>query len=486
MTHSSRTVIEQGIAKFNDSRIDRVFKLQSDYAIELRSASIAQRKEVLNKFLSVIEKYTSEIVEAGKRDFNKPETETLISEVFPVVHEIKHTLKHLRKWAKPKKVSATKVTFGTKSKVVFEPKGVSLIISPWNYPINLTFGPLASAIAAGNTAMIKPSEFTPNMSAVISKIVKECFEDKHVSVFEGELETSLALLNKPFDHIFFTGSPQVGKSVMAAASKHLSSVTLELGGKSPVVIDETTNLKKTAGKVAWGKFTNNGQTCIAPDYVLIHQSKLNEFVSEMKSAISSAYGTSIKSNSDYARVVNIPHTLRVKGLLDDGKKQGGKVVIGGEVDVDQRYISPTVVVGDSSSLEFINSRLMQEEIFGPVLPIITYRDINQAIAHINSTPKPLALYIYSENKQVVDRVLQQTSSGGSCINTNMMQFLHSNLPFGGVNNSGIGNAHGEYGFKAFSHERAVLEDKFTSNHLLYPPYTSRVKSLVKLLSKYAS
>lgn len=486
MSSSPHQIIDQGLAKFTGSRIESVFKLQSDYALELRSSTVAQRKEILKKFLEVMERYVPQIVEAGKKDFNKPETETLISEVFPVIHEIKHTLKHLKKWAKPKKVSATKVTLGTKSKVVYEPKGVSLIISPWNYPINLTFGPLVSAIAAGNTAMIKPSEFTPNMAKVISAIVKECFDDKYVSVFEGDVDVSLALLDKPFDHIFFTGSPQVGKSVMAAAAKHLTSVTLELGGKSPVVIDETTNLQKTAGKIAWGKFSNNGQTCIAPDYVLIHESKLDVFVSEMKASISLAYGSNIKHNDDYARVVNIAHTKRIKGLLDDGVINGGEVVIGGDADIDQRYISPTVVVGDSSSDAFMNSRLMLEEIFGPVLPVITYKSLEQVVSQINSLPKPLAIYVYSENRKNIDRVLQQTSSGGSCINTNMVQFLHSNLPFGGVNNSGIGSAHGEYGFKAFSHERAVLEDKVTMNHMLYPPYNSRVKSIVKLISKYAS
>ncbi len=479
-----KKVVENTIEVKVEERIGKIFQLQTEQSLVLRSSTVAERKLVLQKFLSVIEKYTSEIVEAGQKDFNKPETETLIAEVFPVVHEIKHALKHLSSWAKPKKVSSTKATFGTKSKVVYEPKGVSLIISPWNYPVNLTFGPLVSALAAGCTAIIKPSEFTPHMSKVISKIVDEAFDEKLVAVFEGEVDVSLALLECPFDHIFFTGSPQVGKSIMVAAAKHLSSVTLELGGKSPVVVDETTDLEKTAGKIAWGKFANNGQTCIAPDYVIVHESKVDELVTTLKQTISNAYGASPKTNDDYGRIVNRAHTNRIKDLIDDGIKNEGLVVVGGEIDVKDRYISPTVVVGKYGDKKFLNSKLMTEEIFGPVLPIISYREIGEVINQINSMPKPLALYMYSENKSLTDYVLQRTSSGGACINTNMVQFLHGNLPFGGVNNSGIGNAHGEFGFKAFSHERAVLEDKFTSNHMLYPPYTKRVKSFVKFVNKY--
>jgi len=468
------------------SRINTIFNKQSEHALELRSHTIQQRKAVLKRFLKTIEKHTQAIVEAGKKDFNKPEVEVMLAEIFPVVHEIKHSLKHLSKWMKAKRVSPTKATFGSKSKVIYEPKGVSLIISPWNYPVNLTFGPLVSALAAGNTAMIKPSEFTPNMAKVISDIVSECFDEKEVAVFEGEVDVSLALLEKPFDHIFFTGSPQVGKSVMAAAAKHLTSVTLELGGKSPVVIDGSANIKKAAQKVAWGKCSNNGQTCIAPDYILVQENVLDTFVDELKEAITGAYGEQIKDNPDYGRVVNIAHTKRIKGLLDDGLVNDGEVVFGGEINVDERYIGPSLVVGKKGSEKFLSSRLMQEEIFGPVLPIITYRETNEAIAHINAQPKPLALYVFSENKVTTNTIIQKTSSGGVCINENVIHFLHGNLPFGGVNNSGIGNSHGEYGFKAFSHERAVLEDKFLSNRMLYPPYTKNVTSLAKFMTKYFS
>jgi len=486
MNELSNIVIAQGLNEPSEDKVNAIFNQQKEYALELRSSSINDRKAILKKFITIFEKYTPEMIEAGKKDFNKPETETLLSEIFPVIHEAKHTIKHLAKWAKPKKVATTKVSFGTKSKIIYEPRGVCLIVSPWNYPINLSFCPLISAIAAGNTAIIKPSEFTPHLSNVITNIINECFDKKHVAVFEGNVDVSLVLLEKPFDHIFFTGSPQVGKSVMAAAAKNLTSVTLELGGKSPVIVDETTNLSKTAGKIAWGKFTNSGQTCIAPDYVLVHESKLNELIFELKKSITAAYGSNIKNNVDYGRIVNVAHTKRIEALVNDGVNNAGKIIFGGEVDSDQRYISPTLIVGDFSNDTFINCSLMQDEIFGPVLPIIPYKDINDAIAQINKLPKPLALYVFSKNRNTVDQVLQQTSSGGSCINTSIIHFIQSNLPFGGVNNSGIGSAHGVYGFKAFSHERGVLEDKFTSNHFLYPPYTSKVKSLVKLIFKYAA
>ena len=468
------------------SRIDHVFNKQTEYALKLRASSLEERTLVLKRLLKVVEKYTPNIIDAGIKDFNRPEAETLSSEVFPVIHEIKHAIKHLKKWSNPKKISATKLTFGTKSKVVYEPKGVCLIISPWNYPANLTFGPLASALAAGNTAIIKPSELTPSMSKVISSIVTECFDEKYVSVFTGEVEVSISLLEKPFHHIFFTGSPQVGKLVMAAAAKHLSSVTLELGGKSPVIVDETINLDKTAAKIAWGKYTNSGQTCIAPDYVLVQEDQLQALVSGLQTAITQFYGDDIKGNPDFGRIVNLAHTKRIKSLINEATEKGGEIVFGGDVDETQHYISPTLLVGDFTSSEFLNSRLMQEEIFGPVLPILAYRDLGEAVTYINKLPKPLALYLYSDDRATVDSVIEKTSAGGTCINTNLVHFIHSHLPFGGINNSGIGHAHGEYGFKAFSHERAVLEDKFSFNHLLYPPYTSKVKLLLKFLIKYVS
>lgn len=486
MNDAAKKVVDHKTLNDTGAHINKVFNQQREYALELRESSVDDRKALLKKFLAVFEKYEPEIFEASYKDFNKPEAEALLGEIFPVKHEIKHTIRHLSAWAKPKKVSATMATFGTSSKVMYEPKGVCLIISPWNYPVNLTFGPLVSAIAAGNTAMIKPSEFTPHLAAVITKIVKECFDERHVAVFEGEVDVALALLEKPFDHIFFTGSPNVGKSIMAAAAKNLTSVTLELGGKSPVIVDETAKIKEAAGKVIWGKCSNNGQTCIAPDYLLVQESVSGELIQALTQSIKDAYGDDIKGNEDYARIVNQSHTQRIKALMDDGIAKGGHVSVGGEVDIEERFITPTIITGSSNDHQFLESRLMQEEIFGPVLPVITYTDIGDAIHLVNNLPKPLALYMYSEDKSKVENVLKRTTAGGSCVNTNLVQFLHSNLPFGGVNNSGIGNAHGEYGFKAFSHERAVLEDKHSVNHMLYPPYTKKVKTLTRMITKYFS
>lgn len=467
--------------------VNNVFCQQSEHAIKLRSSNTSERIKTLVKFKRVFQKYTQSLIDAAKKDLNKPETETNISEIFPVIHEINHTVRHLKKWMKKKSVGSTLAMTGTKGSISYEPKGVCLIISPWNYPINLTFCPLISAIAAGNTAMIKPSELTPNLSKVISQIVNECFSSSEVAVFEGEVDIALALLDLPFDHIFFTGSPQVGSSVMSAAAKNLTSVTLELGGKSPTIIDHEVNLKKAVQKITWAKFSNNGQTCIAPDYVLVHESIVDDFLKEVRLQISNVYGEcheDIKNSKDYCRIVSVSHSKRLKELLDDAKSKKAKVICGGLIEEYDRFVPPTVVYGEDSDI--FDSRLMKEEIFGPILPVISYNSIEEAIAIVNGYPKPLALYIYSKNKERINKVIQETSSGGICINHSVVQFLHNNLPFGGVNNSGIGSSHGIFGFKAFSHERAVLEDKFSITHWLFPPYKKRVRILVKMLIKYLS
>lgn len=481
--------IEKKTDNLKQAKIEEIFSEQQSNALVLRSRSLIERRQKIKHFLSVFEKYVPEIVEACKKDFEKPEAEVMVTEIFPVVHEAKHALKHLSNWMKPKKVTTTKISLGTKSTIVSEPKGVSLIISPWNYPFNLTFGPLVSAIAAGCTAIIKPSEMTPHAAKLISKIVAESFDEKEVAVFEGEADVSQTLLEFPFDHIFFTGSPAVGKIVMAAAARNLTSTTLELGGKSPAIVDVSANIKASAGKIVWGKFSNNGQTCIAPDYILVHEDVKDNLVKEIGNAIKSSYGkelSKLKNNSDYCRIVNDRHTARLKGLFDDAVENGWEVALGGNIDVANRFVSPTILTGRKENSELFKTRIMQEEIFGPLLPILTYKNIDEAIARINSQPKPLALYIFGNNDQFNERVIKRTSSGDVCVNQNLVHFLQSNLPFGGVNNSGIGSSHGEYGFKAFSHERSVLVDKFTANHLLYPPYKKRVTSLTKLLVKFAS
>jgi aldehyde dehydrogenase (NAD+) len=460
--------------------IDKVFAQQKDYALELRKSDYRQRLAVLKRFETAFRDAQDNIHEAAAADFGKPGAEVDMAEIMPVLTELKHIRKQLKQWMKPEPVKVTLAMMGTKSKIIKEPKGVTLVVSPWNYPFNLTFGPMMWSIAAGNTVIIKPSEMTPKMSKVIGQIVKQAFRPEEVAMFEGEADVASYLTNLPFDHIFFTGSPAVGKHVMAAAAKNLTSVTLELGGKSPVIVDKSANLKKASKSIAWGKFTNNGQTCIAPDYIYVHEAIKDKFVAQMTSAIESQYGlgADAEANTDYCRVVNAGHHGRLTRLLDDAKEKGGVVLTGGEVTKKGQFVAPTLIEGMSD-----DSAIMQEEIFGPLLPIITYSDVDDAIGYINARPKPLALYIYSNDKKVTNKVLQETSAGDSCVNQTVMHFLHPNLPFGGVNNSGIGKSGGVWGFRAFTHERSVLVDKHSSTAMLYPPYTPRVRKLIKATMK---
>jgi aldehyde dehydrogenase (NAD+) len=303
-----------------------------------------------------------------------------------------------------------------------------------------------------------------------------------VAVFEGDLDVSTRLLALPFNHIFFTGSPAVGKIVMRAAAQHLASVTLELGGKSPAIVDETADLDKTVRNLVWGKFSNNGQTCVAPDHVYVHESVRDVFLDKMQARIQQVYGADAATqqrSADYCRIVNDRHFMRLHELLQDAIQRGARVVAGGSVDAGERFIAPTVLTDVAPA-----SEIMEEEIFGPLLPVLGYAELDAVLQEINSRPKPLALYVFSKNQARIEQVLSNTSAGGSCVNHSVVHFLHGNLPFGGVNNSGIGNSHGVYGFKAFSHERAVLIDRFSSTHLLSPPYTARVRSMIKLVSRF--
>jgi aldehyde dehydrogenase (NAD+) len=304
-------------------------------------------------------------------------------------------------------------------------------------------------------------------------MIAETFAPEEIAVFEGDAKVSSALLELPFDHIFFTGSPAVGKVVMAAAAKHLASVTLELGGKSPVIIDESANIAKSAKSIAWGKFTNCGQTCIAPDHAYVHESQLPQFIDAVKDAIVQMYSDPAQS-PDYCRIINDRHFGRISGLIDEARANGATIAVGGERDAAQKFIAPTILTGADE-----NAAIMREEIFGPVPPVLSYRDLADPIAAINARPKPLALYVYAKDKARANRVLQETSAGGSCVNASNLQYVDDNLPFGGIGNSGLGNAHGSYGFRAFSHERAVLEHRFSIVPMLFPPYTKRVKQLIK-------
>jgi len=458
--------------------IETVFTAQRETAIALRTSTAPTRIAKLRKLEAAVLANRGAIYRALAADLRKPEAEADLFDLLPVISGMRHACRHLKTWMKPKRVAPTMTMFGTKARIRHEPRGVSLIIVPWNYPISLLLGPLTSAIAAGCPAMIKPSEMSPACSALMAKMLAETFAPEEIAAFEGDASVSTALLDLPFDHIFFTGSPAVGKVVMTAAAKHLASVTLELGGKSPVIVDESANITKAAKSVIWGKFTNCGQTCIAPDHVYVHESCLPQFVDAAKAAITNFYGDPARS-PDYGRIINQRHFERVSRLIDDAAARGAAILAGGERDEAQKFIAPTVLTGVGD-----DALVMQEEIFGPVLPVIPYRYLAEPIATINARPKPLALYVYAKDHARADRVLAETSAGGSCVNASVLQFVHENLPFGGIGNSGLGNAHGFYGFRAFSHERSVLEDKFSIVPMLFPPYTARVKQMIKMAVRY--
>ena len=463
--------------------IDRVFAEQQCYSLILRSSSCEQRLAVLEKFERVFKSSFDKLYKAAYEDFSKPESEVNTGEILSVLSELKHVRKYLRRWMKPTRVRPTAAMIGTKSKILYEPKGVTLIISPWNYPFNLSFGPMIWSIAAGNTVILKPSEMTPAMSAVIQEIVEQAFDSREVCVFQGDAEVASYLTEQPFNHIYFTGSPAVGKQVMAAAAKNLASVTLELGGKSPVIVDQSADLNKAAKSICFGKLVNNGQTCIAPDYVYVHSSVKDKLLSAMLKAIESLYGPlpKIASNPDYCRVVNQSHYQRIKSLLDNAEEQGAKIFFGGETNDHQRFIAPTLLTDIPPE-----SDIMQQEIFGPLLPVMEFEDIATVIDQVNNNPKPLALYVFSADDALTNRVLQQTSAGDSAINATVIHAIHQNLPFGGVNNSGMGKSGGVWGFQAFSHQRSVVEDKLGLSALLSPPYTAKVKRLIRAALKFLS
>jgi aldehyde dehydrogenase (NAD+) len=458
----------------------QVFEQQKAYQYELGNRSAKERIAVLKKLLKAVMSYRPQFKEAMWQDFRKPAVEVDISEVFVVTSEIKHAIRNLKYWMKPKGVQTPTALIGSSSFIHYEPKGVCLIISPWNFPINLTLGPLVSAIAAGNAVMIKPSEYTPHSSAVMKSLIEEVFNPEEVAIFEGDQQVSQELLELPFNHIFFTGSPQVGKIIMSAAAKNLSSVTLELGGKSPTIVDRTANLDEAAAKIMWGKFFNAGQICVSPDYLFVHESVkdglLNKFVQKLK-----AFYQDSMASDDYPRIVNQKHFKRLMSIIDDAREKGANLITGGEGEGSQRFISPTIISDVRDDM-----RLMEEEIFGPVLPVKTFNKLEEVVKYIRKGEKPLALYMYSRSKKNQKYILQNTRAGGTCFNDNVVHFNQNNLPFGGSNNSGIGKSHGFYGFEAFSNPRAVLRQptRFSMMKFLFPPYNAVKEKLVDITIKY--
>ena len=463
------------------AEIERLFELQQSQQYAVGRTTVRERKEKLKRLSESILAHRQEIRDALYADFRKNPSEVDLTEILPITSEIKHTVRHLSKWMRPQRVKTPLMLFGTSSYIHYEPKGVVLIIAPWNFPITLTFGPLVTALAAGNTVIIKPSEHTPHTSAVTKKILQSLFDEREVAVVEGGIETSTALLAQPFNHIFFTGAPAIGKLVMEAAAKHLASVTLELGGKSPTIVDETANVDAAAKRIAWAKYTNNGQICLAPDYLLVHESKKEEFLEKFKENIEEFYGLDARRSDAYARIVNNRHYRRLAGYLEDAKQRGATVVYGGGTEGSEDYIEPTVLTDVDPS-----SDVMTEEIFGPVLPVYSYSSLDQPIEVINSKEKPLALYIYSKDKRNIAQIIEGTRAGGTCINHNAIHFFNHNLPFGGSNNSGIGKGHGFFGFEAFSNARSVLKQwsPLSGIDLMTAPFNKFKQLLIDLSIKY--
>ena len=461
-------------------KIQRIFEAQRANQYKVAESTAKERKHKLQKLSDTVMKYRPEIRDALWKDYRRPAAEADLAEIFPVTSEIKHAKSNLRRWMAPERVATPLSFIGSSSWIQYEPKGVCLIISPWNYPIQLALGPLVSAVAAGNTAIIKPSESTPHSAAVLRKIVEEVFDENEVAVVDGAVDAATALLELPFNHIFFTGAPEIGKIVMAAAAKHLASVTLELGGKSPTIVDETADLTIASSRIAWAKYSNNGQVCLAPDYILVHESKLDAFVDAVKSRIREFYGENVAESGSYMRIINGRHFQRVKSYIDESVANGAKVVHGGKSNAGENFIEPTVVTNVP-----LDAPLMQQEIFGPVMPVIPYKNLEEVIDLIRSEEKPLGLYIYSKNKRTINRPLKATTAGGTCINHNAVHFFNPNLPFGGSNYSGIGKSHGRFGFLTFSNERAIYKQILpTALDILKPPYNDFKMKLIDLTIRW--
>ncbi len=466
------------------SSIESVFRSQQATAIRFRTMPVGKRKEKLRALHRWILENRARIHEAVHADFQKPEQEIDSTDIYPITSEINHTLRHLDDWTAPRKVDAPLTLLGTTSEVRPEPRGVCLIIAPWNFPFNLAVGPLVPCLAAGNTAIIKPSEVTPHTSALVVAMMKELFPPEEVAVFEGGPEVSTTLLSFPFDHIFFTGSPGVGKIVMRAAAEHLTSVSLELGGKSPTIVHSDADAYHAARRIAFSKFLNNGQTCIAPDHVFVHEDIREKFLGFLKKETLRMFGDRSTVGTDapaYGRIASARHFDRLSAMADDAATRGWETLLTGPRDRDTRFFHPVVLTGTDR-----NAMVMQEEVFGPILPVMTYSELDDVIREINASPKPLALYVYSGSRRVVDSVANRTSSGTFCHNECVAQFIHPNLPFGGVNNSGFGKSHGYAGFLAFSNEKPFLKQRtgFATTYLFQPPYPAYFRKIIDILLRW--
>ena len=466
--------------KTDSLTINKIFDLQKGNQYNVGNSTVKERRAKLDRLHQAILKYRNDIKKALYDDFKKHPSEVDMTEIYPVTSEIKHAKSNLALWMRDQAIHTPLALLGSSSYIKYEPKGVVLIISPWNFPVNLTFCPLVSAIAAGNCVIIKPSEMTPHIATVMKKIVDEVFDENEVAMIKGGIDVSTELLKLPFNHIFFTGAPSVGKIVMAAAAKNLTSVTLELGGKSPTIVDETADIDMAARRITWSKFANNGQICIAPDYVYVHESKKEAFLTAVKKYIHQFYSDDATKESSYNRIVNSRHFDRLKGYIEDAVSKGAKIETGGQLSDTENYIAPTVMTRVDKS-----SSLMTNEIFGPIMPVFGFQRIEDVIQDINAQEKPLALYIFSKSSKNTNHIINNTRAGGGCINHCAVHYYNTHLPFGGSNNSGIGKAHGIEGFKSFSNSRGILKQNFTNAlELLLPPFNNFKQKLIDLTIKY--
>ncbi|OEK98764.1 aldehyde dehydrogenase [Staphylococcus succinus] len=456
--------------------IEQTFHNSKQYFSTHDTKDIKFRKKQLKLLTKSIKNHENDLLDAFQKDLGKNKVESYATEIGFTLKSLKTARKELKNWSKQKQVNTPIFMFPTKSYIMKEPYGTVLIIGPFNYPFQLLIEPLIGAIAAGNTVILKPSEFTPHVSAVIQQLIEDVFAPEYISVCQGDAETTQTLIHLPFDYVFFTGSEQVGRIVYQAASEHLTPVTLELGGKSPVIVDETANIKVASERISFGKFINAGQTCVSPDYILVNSKVKDALITSLKQTITEFYGKSIQDSPDFGRIVNQKHFHRLDNLL---KTHYSNIVFGGQTSENDKYIAPTIL----DNITF-DSKIMEDEIFGPILPIITYDDFDEAIDLIRTKPKPLSLYLFSEDENATERVLNEISFGGGAINDTIMHLANSNLPFGGVGASGIGQYHGKYSFDTFSHDKSyIFKSTRLESSLFFPPYKGKFKYIKTFFNK---
>lgn len=447
---------------------------QRQYFQSGKTRPVSFRKENLQKLRDLLTEHEKEICEAVYKDLKKPEMEVVSAEILTILDEIDHHLKYLNKWVKPEKARANLISLPSTSEIRRFPYGVTLIIGAWNYPVNLLLLPLAGAISGGNCSVLKPSELAPHTSALMRKLIGKTFNRSYIHVVEGGVDVNQELLDLPFDKLFFTGSPRVGKIVMEKAAKRLTPVTLELGGKSPAVVHKDADIKTAARRIAWGKFMNAGQTCIAPDFVLVHRQEKDELVKQLTKAIRKYYGKDPRKSNDYGRIINQNHFERITGLMAESH-----ICTGGEIDSGERYIAPTILDGVDWE-----HPIMKEEIFGPLLPVMTYGDQQSPVDLLRTLPEPLSLYIFAEDELFTERLVTNLPHGGTCINDVIMHISNPNLPFGGSGNSGMGQYHGRYSFESFTRPHAVMHRKtWPDPSFRYPPFGKKLYLLKKLFMR---